>query len=112
MHDVWHVLNGYGRDHLGEVCMISFTYQETGGIGWAVVAATAWLRCRGPAKWKARSAIVEARRRGSRAAAWLPGLDYEKLLFEPLESARARLGLTPPKAYEAVPEALRDLSVD
>ena len=38
-----------------------------------------------------------------KASAWLPGEDYERLLAEPLESARRRLGLLPPAVYEAVP---------
>ena len=25
-HDLWHVLTGYGRDTLGEVCLLWFTY--------------------------------------------------------------------------------------
>ena len=111
MHDIWHVLLGYDRDHLGEMCMVAFSYQETRGPGWALLMGAGLMRCQGPARRQARRAILEARRRGKRAA-WLPALDYETLMFEPLESARARLGLEPPGAYEAVPAALRDLSVD
>ena len=104
LHDVWHVLTGYGRDALGEMCLVAFSFQETHGLGWALIAGGGFLRAHGPAAGKARKAILEARRRGKRAA-WLPGEDYEKLLFEPLEDARRRLGLTPPVAYQAVPRS-------
>ena len=110
VHDVWHVLTGYGRDALGEICMVAFSYQETRGPGWALIAVGGLVRCHGPARWAARRAIIEARGRARRAA-WLPALDYERLMFEPLGAARARLGLTPPRAYEAVSPELRDLAV-
>jgi ubiquinone biosynthesis protein COQ4 len=47
-------------------------------------------------------AIWQGYQRG-KAAAWLPGQDYEALLAEPLEVARARLAITPPTAYDAIP---------
>src|SRR5581483_238898 len=110
LHDVWHVLTGYGRDALGEMCLASFAYQEVRGAGWALIVGGGFLRCHGPAAAKARLAMLEARARARRAA-WLPGEDYERLMFEPLEAARARLRLTPPRAYEAVPPELRNLTI-
>ena len=100
-HDIWHVLTGYGRDSLGEVCLVTFSFQQTRGLGWALIAAGAYLRT-GRAGGRYRAAIREAARRG-KASAWLPGEDYERLLTEPLEAARRRLGLTPPAAYDAIP---------
>ena len=29
MHDLWHVITGYGRDQLGEVCVVAFSYAQT-----------------------------------------------------------------------------------
>jgi ubiquinone biosynthesis protein COQ4 len=110
VHDVWHVLTGYGRDALGEMCLVAFSFQETQGPGWALIAAGGFLRAHGPAAGKARKAILEARRMGKHAA-WLPGEDYETLMFEPLEDARRRLGLTRPVAYDAVPPELRNLTI-
>ena len=111
IHDILHVLTGYGRDSLGEICLLAFSYQETHDLGRAVMAYGGFVRAHGPAKSQARKAIMEARRRGNRAV-WLPGEDFEKLLFEPLDAARERLGLTPPTAYEAVPPELRNLTMD
>jgi ubiquinone biosynthesis protein COQ4 len=108
LHDVWHVLTGYGRDALGETCLLAFSYQETHDLGRAVMAYGGYVRAHGPAKAQARKAINEARRRAAHAA-WLPGEDFEKLLSEPLDAARERLRLTPPLAYEAVPPELRNL---
>ncbi len=107
IHDILHVLTGYGRDWLGELCLLAFSYQETHDLGRALMAWGGVLRARGPIAKQARKALFEARRRGNRAA-WLPGEDFERLLLEPLDEARRRLGLTPPVAYEAVAPELRD----
>ncbi len=110
VHDIWHVLLGYDRDHLGEICLLAFAYQEAHGLGRGFLVFAAWLRAHGPAAGQARKSIAEATRRGKRAA-WLPGLDYEKLLMEPLDQARRRVGLTTPVEYEKVPLDDRDLAV-
>jgi ubiquinone biosynthesis protein COQ4 len=110
LHDVWHVLTGYGSDALGEMCLAAFAYQEVRGAGWALIVAGGFLRCHGPAAGRARLAILEAQGRARRAA-WLPGEDYEQLMFEPLEAARARLRLTPPRVYQAVAPELRNLTI-
>jgi ubiquinone biosynthesis protein COQ4 len=110
LHDIWHVLTGYDRDALGEMCLVAFSFQETHGLGWALIAGGGFLRAHGPAAGKARRALLEARQRGKKAA-WLPGEDYNMLLFEPLDAARARLGLEPPAAYGAVPRELRNMTI-
>src|SRR5580698_8368558 len=48
IHDILHVLTGYGRDWLGEICLLTFSYQETHDLGRAVMAAGSYLRARGP----------------------------------------------------------------
>ncbi len=110
VHDIWHVLTGYGRDALGELCLVAFSFQETRGLGWGLIAAGGFMRAHGPVARQARRAILEARRRGRRAA-WLPAEDYESLLFEPLDATRRRLGLEPAPAYEAVSPSDRNLVV-
>ena len=110
LHDIWHVLTGYGRDALGEMCLAAFAHREVQGAGWALIVMGGFLRCHGPAAGQARRAMLEARARATRAA-WLPGEDYERLMFEPLESARSRLRLSTPHAYEAVAAEYRDLTI-
>jgi ubiquinone biosynthesis protein COQ4 len=105
-HDLWHILTGYGRDGLGEACLVAFSFAQTRSLGWAFIAGGIVLRSGGTGL-PVRRAILEGYRRG-RAAAWLPGEDYEALMAEPLDAARARLGLTPPKTYESIPAQYRD----
>jgi len=101
-HDIWHILSGYHRDAIGEACLVAFTYAQTRALGWAVLAIGAALRPRPGAKAPYVKAIWQGYRRG-KAAAWLPGQDYEALMAEPLDAARARLGIPPPTYYDAIP---------
>jgi len=106
-HDLWHILTGYGRDALGEASLVAFSYAQTGGLGWAFIAVGAALTAGDTGGLPVRRAIWEGYRRG-KAAAWLPGQDFEALMAEPLEAARARLNLPAPAIYNSFPEAFRN----
>lgn len=100
IHDIWHILTGYQADEpLGEACLVAFSYSQTGGLGWAFIAAGAALKS---LKVTGRStfakAVLEGRRHGKRAS-WLSAEDYEALMYEPLDAARRRLGIAEPKIY-------------
>jgi ubiquinone biosynthesis protein COQ4 len=105
-HDIWHVLSGYHRDALGEACLVAFSYGQTGALGWAFIAMAAALRGLRRRAHAQVKAIWQGYRRG-RAARWLPGEDYVRLLSEPLEAARRRLNIAPPTLYDAIPAAAR-----
>ena len=102
IHDVWHVLTGYGTDALGEACVVSFSYAQTRNLGFAFIGwgAAREIQREAPSI-PARRAAWQAWRNG-RAARWLPGLDYEALFEQPLEAARARLNIRPASVYESV----------
>lgn len=108
VHDVWHVLTGYGTDALGEACVIAFTFPQTKNraLGFLAIAAAFELH-RNKRDAGYLKAAHQARRHG-REAQWLMPLDYEALFAEPLETARDRLNIKRPTAYEAVPLALRN----
>jgi ubiquinone biosynthesis protein COQ4 len=99
-HDIWHVLTGYQADEsLGEACLVAFSYAQVGGLGWAFIAAAAALKSlKVTGNTLFARAVWEGYRHGRRAA-WLSGEDYEALLAEPIEAARARLGIATPMAY-------------
>ncbi|WP_310542193.1 Coq4 family protein [Phenylobacterium sp.] len=108
VHDIWHILSGYHRDGLGEACLVAFSYAQTGGLGWALIGVGAAIRSRKGDHPYAK-AIWQGYKRG-KAAAWLLGEDYERLLNEPLEAARKRLNITPATHYIAIPPEARDWS--
>jgi ubiquinone biosynthesis protein COQ4 len=107
VHDVWHVLTGYGTDALGEACVVSFSYAQTRNLGFAFIGwgAAREIQREAPSV-PARRAVWQAYRNG-RAARWLPGLDYEALFEQPLEAVRERLNIRPASVYKAVPAELR-----
>lgn len=107
VHDVWHVLTGYGRDALGEACVVSFSHAQTRSLGFAFIGLGAAQEIRRENAWvPARRAVLEAWRNG-KAAAWLPAQDYETLFAEPLDAARRRLKIRRPAVYQSVPVDVR-----
>lgn len=108
VHDVWHVLTGYGTDALGEVCVVAFSYSQTRSLGFAAIAlagAREFGRVRNGEPYGA--AVREAWRNG-KAAAWLPAVDYPTLFALPLEEARNSLKIQPNTLYRAIPAERRD----
>jgi len=97
MHDLWHVVTGYGRDLVGEAALLAFTYAQTRNPGIGFIVAVAWWRAQGEAR-PLRGLLRDAYRRG-RAAAWLPAADWEALLARPLTEVRRELGVGAPAPY-------------
>ncbi len=112
VHDIWHVLTGYtAEEHLGEACLVGFSYAQTGGLGWAAIALGAAVKSlRVTRAGDFARAVWEGYRHGRRAR-WLHGEDYEALLAEPLDAARRRLGIAEPVAYRAAQARLRALGI-
>ena len=111
VHDLWHILSGYGRDSLGESCLVAFSYAQTRGPGWALIAIGAALNAKRLGGGRQHvAAIWEGYQRGRRAN-WLLAEEYRTILAEPVQAARARLGITSPVRYDAIPAQLRDMAV-
>lgn len=101
-HDIWHVLTGYQADEsLGEACLVAFSYAQVGGLGWALIGGAAALKSLQVTRGTLFARAVWEGYRHGRAAAWISGEDYEVLLAEPLEAARARLGIATPERLAA-----------
>jgi len=96
-HDLTHVLTGYGRDGLGEACLLAFMYAHTRNRGALLILLMGLKQMPRPA----RRALHEAWRNGKKAR-WLPDQDYEALLPRPLEDIRRELAIAHPAAYRAV----------
>lgn len=107
MHDLWHVITGYGRDGLGEVCVVAFSYAQTKSLGFAAIAlmgAYDFSR-KFPGNHIFRAAW-QAYRTG-RKAKWFPGQDWEHLLTLPLKDVRAMLNIPEPDVYLAHTDVIR-----
>jgi ubiquinone biosynthesis protein COQ4 len=99
MHDLTHVVTGYGRDQLGELCLLTYMYRQQGNLGMLMIVAMSWKRLPGVA----RKAVREAWRNGKKAL-WLAGQDWEALMARPLADIRRELKIVPPSVYQAVPQ--------
>lgn len=108
-HDLWHVSTGYGRDPLGELCLLAVTWRQLGNLGILVIILFGYLSSRKDApELPIGSAIMEGFRLG-KAAKGLPGAHWEHLLTRPLEEVRAELGIKTPTRYRAIIDTTPDL---
>lgn len=96
-HDLTHILTGYGRDGLGELCLLAFMHGHSKNLGQLLIVAMSWPRL----PKAARQAVWQAWRHG-RKAKWFQNLDYEALLPRPLDEVRRDLNIAAPLAYQRV----------
>ena len=112
-HDLSHILTGYGRDALGEQCVLAFSYSQTPSWGTLFIA---WAGAREIRKGLGRrypvyAAVREGQRNG-RAALHIAHQDIEALLAEPIDAARQRLGIVEPVIYRQVHAMMRADGID
>lgn len=109
-HDLFHVLTGYGRDPLGEVCLLGFSYEQNHSPG---VLFIAWMGSRQLARETGirapvYTALAEGRRLG-REASKLAHADLLTLLPEDIDAVRAKLNIGRPEAYRRCLSLFDDL---
>jgi ubiquinone biosynthesis protein COQ4 len=95
-HDLTHTLTGYGRDPLGEICLLAFMYAHSRNLGAALIVVMSWPKLL-PA---GRDAVREAWRNG-KTARWMQDMDWEALLPRPLADVRRESRIADPAAYRA-----------
>ncbi|MYD42589.1 MAG: ubiquinone biosynthesis protein [Gammaproteobacteria bacterium] len=98
-HDLFHVLTQYGRDPLGEACLLAFSYGQTGNISFPFILLMASLRLYKGAGITVFAALWRGYRDGKRAK-WLPAADWEVLLTQPLEQVRDEFVIPEPRRYQ------------
>ena len=112
-HDLMHILTGYGRDALGEQCVLSFTYGQNRNLGNFFIAYLGGFELSRRVKTGApvMAAIRQGQRHGT-AAANIMQEDIRALLAEPLEGARKRLNIDSPTHYHRAHQAYRTVGID
>ena len=93
--------------------MLGFTYGQTGNYGNAFIAYAGGYEVKRSIKSDApvMGAIRQGQRHGKAAKAIIEQ-DIRSLLAEPLEAARARLGIAKPTLYEEAHRAYRNRGID
>jgi ubiquinone biosynthesis protein COQ4 len=111
-HDLHHVLGGYGRDELGEVCVLAMSYEHLEMRGYKVIYTIGPIAVRRELRrlkidcHDVTAAVREASEIG-RQAEWFPGLDIEAILQEDLDALRARLNIRAPVIYNRIVSRVR-----
>lgn len=99
-HDLMHVLTGYGRDVLGEQCVLLFTHGQAPNHGHLLLGYGGALHLKRQVRSAAPvlKAVRQAHRTG-KACPPLVGLSIRELLATDLLVARARLNIPTPHWY-------------
>lgn len=99
LHDVYHVVTGFGRDPVGEACVLAFTGRQFGLRGVMMTATMLALReqLRLP-KMPIRAMFKEATAMAQRAHPF-PEVDWRDWLDRPLDDVRRGLGVVWPQTY-------------
>ena len=106
IHDLQHVMTGYGRDTLGELCLLSFMTTQTPsrGIDFIVFFGRRKGQKDNPSL-DINGAIDEGREIGAQSQ-WMLLTRWEDRLHEPLSDVRKALGFQAPVKYR---ETLRSI---
>ncbi len=100
-HDLFHVLTGYGRDALGEQCVLLFTHGQSPSHGHLLIGYAGALNVkklsRG-SKAPVLRAAQQAKKTG-KGAQELISMSIRDLLPLPLEEVRAKLNIPEPSVY-------------
>ncbi|MEL7490783.1 MAG: Coq4 family protein [Pseudomonadota bacterium] len=107
-HDLWHVLTGYGRDALGELCNLGFTRAQSGNDSFRLIT---WIGALAIKLERPGLPVWKAIRQGydiGRNAEWLMGQDVEALLALPLDEVRRKLNFSAPTIYNSVPVEVKE----
>jgi len=112
-HDLLHVLTGYGRDALGEACVLAFTYSQQPAFANLFISYMAGLNMR--KRGTTDAPILRAIREGQRLGKACPRIaeqSIRELLAMPLDEARAKLNITPARFYHEVHKVWQDNGID
>lgn len=112
-HDILHVLTGYGRDTLGEQCLLAFLFDQRPSpghlfLGWA---GTLLMKAKLKTKAPVFRAFRQARRNG-RLTKRIVEQPIRELLALPIEEVRRRLSIPEPTYYLQALETWRSEGID
>ena len=100
LHDLYHVITGYGRDGFGEVCVLSFTNAQSfnPGIAFIIWVGKNRLQREFPG-FPVKAAVKQAAQMGKNSP-WFIAQDWNELLRLPLIEVRQRLNICVPTLYK------------
>ncbi len=112
-HDLMHVLTGYSRDALGELCVLAFTYGQQPSPAHLFLGYAGGVEIR--TRLKSKAPVLGAVREGQRLGKACPRLVEQsilELLPLPLDEVRRRLKITPASKYAQCHTEWRKIGID
>jgi len=113
-HDLFHVLTGYGRDALGEQCVLLFTHGQSPSHGHLLIGYAGAANIR-KMTWGSKAPVMGAVRQAQRTGRGAPTLieqPIRELLKLPLETVREALNIPEPTKYLECHRIWRDEGID
>ena len=112
-HDLMHVLTGYGRDALGEQCVLAFTYSQQPALAHLFLgyAGAYEIARRATVKVPVFRAVREGQKSG-KACPRLVEMSIRDLLAMPVEEARQKLGISQGQYYQQAHAMWRAAGID
>jgi ubiquinone biosynthesis protein COQ4 len=112
-HDLLHVLSGFGRDALGEQCVLAMVFKQRPSIGHLFVGYAGAALTKLDSHWKVPvlRSVFEARQIG-KACLPIAEQPITELLAMPLEAVRKKLKMRPAHYYHEAHRIWREAGTD
>ncbi|MAK98285.1 MAG: hypothetical protein CL805_03980 [Citromicrobium sp.] len=113
-HDLMHVLTGYGRDALGEQCVLLFTHGQQPSHGHLLIGYAGALNIKRNVKGS-KAPVFKAVRQAQKTGTACPPLvemSIRELLAMDLAEARAKLNIPEPHWYRECHRVWREEGID
>lgn len=112
-HDLMHILSGFGRDALGEQCVLAFTYSQQPSPAHLFLGYAGALEIarRATVKVPVFRAVREGQKMG-KACPRLVEMPITELLALPIEEVRRRLNIKAPSYYNQAHAMWRAAGID
>lgn len=113
-HDLFHVLTGYGRDALGEQCVLLFTHGQSPSQGHLLIGYAGAANIKKMVK-DSNAPVIGAVREAHRTGKGAPSLmaqPIREILAQPIEDVRKALHIPQPQLYLECHHIWREEGID
>jgi len=113
-HDLFHILTGYGRDALGEQCVLLFTHGQSPSQGHLLIGYAGAANIRRMV-WGSKAPVMGAVRQAKRTGRGAPNLieqPIRELLKLPLDTVRDAMNIPEPTVYRECHRIWREEGID
>ena len=113
-HDLFHVLTGYGRDALGEQCVLLFTHGQSPSQGHLLIGYAGAANIKSMV-WGSKAPVMGAAQQAKRTGKGAPRLieqPIRELLKQPFDEVRRSLNIPEPTQYQECHRIWREEGID